>query len=108
MTYHQRMKQKIENRIEGIVKPAKDKQIHMVETSDKGKYVDLSSLLRLKDKCSPAQPKLRVIRSGLPIRISELDPKAKNAQRDMLEDHKAKKDHTFYKALQKNCEVVLS
>lgn len=65
-------------------------------------------MLRLKGKCRKAPPKLRIIRSGLPINISEIDPKTKSGRQGLAENLKAKKDHGFFSTLQKNCEVVLS
>ena len=61
---------------------------------------DQSAQQILKNKSQhKVVPKLRIIRSGLPIRLSELDPKAKDCNRALGEDLKAKKDRMFYKTL---------
>lgn len=45
---------------------------------DKRTSAEVTSIINLKNKCKKVPPKLRIIRSGLPINIAELDPKAKN------------------------------
>lgn len=68
----------------------------------------MDGILRSKSKCNKAPPKLKIIRSGLPISITEIDHKTKNSHQGFAENRKAKKDQVFFNTLQKNCEVVLS
>jgi hypothetical protein len=75
---------------------------------DRDNESSVSKVLWMKGQCTKPVPKMRLIRSGLPVKLSELDAKVKTAGRAHLEDRKAKKDRAFYKVLQKNCEVVMS
>lgn len=45
---------------------------------DKKTSAEVGTILNLKNKSKKGAPKLRIIRSGLPITMAELDPKAKN------------------------------
>jgi len=70
---------------------------------DRDNELSVDKVLWMKGQTSKHAPKMQIIRSGLPVRLREVDAKVKTAGRTHLEDQKAKKDRAFYKVLQKNC-----
>ena len=68
----------------------------------------MEKVLWLKNRSKKAESKMRVIRTGLPIRLTEMDPKIKNINFAMKEIQKARKDMLFQKTMAKNCKIILS
>jgi excinuclease UvrABC helicase subunit UvrB len=78
LTYHKRMKQKIFNKMEGITPKVEERKLKKVEMIDLEKDPSAEHVLRTKEQCGYIRPKLRVIRTGLPIRLGEVDARIKN------------------------------
>ena len=48
MSYHERMRQQIESKMDGLITHGEETKLHRVEMSDQKKYLQLNKMLKVK------------------------------------------------------------
>ena len=64
------MKQKIKNKIEGITAETDKKKLKKIEMYDPEQREEVNKILWFKRQCGKASPKIQIVRSGLPIKLT--------------------------------------
>ena len=88
LSYRHRQKKKIQDKIDGIGSRPNtlEKKLRKVEMLDREKGESVGEVLKLKEKANRAPPRLRIIRSGLPIRLSEVELRPKSRETGLTEN----------------------